>query len=79
MFLSWSSGIDDSAEICFSSFDHESKSFGKLESVITPALRACIRRRFGEAAHADQSAGAASAPTPFTFASVAQLVSAFDC
>ena len=68
-FFSFSSEIEDSAEICFSSCAHESKSSGKLVSGITPALRACIRRRFGEAAHADQSAGAASAPPPFTFVS----------
>ena len=48
--------MSDSAEINLRSADHESKSSGKLGSGMTPALRACIKSLFGEAAHADQSA-----------------------
>ena len=61
----------DSAEISFSSADQESRSSGKVGSGITPALRACTSNFFGEAAQADQSAGAASDPTPLTSDSLA--------
>ena len=62
---------DRSADRSRSAPDHRLKSGGESDMVRRPASRACRSSRRGLAAQSDQSAGAASAPTPLIPSSTA--------